>query len=617
LQLAIITAAAVFLRAWRITGPFVWPFDTAFQESLALSHLDYGLAVTHGIAGFGFFHGKFLYHAAHPPILQLLYAVLYELLGKAEWVSRSVSILAALGTAICLWMTLVKIGARRAAFAAALFFAVMPLSVELGRTTNYEPGGLFLISLFILGYTLLPRRSGIALMSAVAFIGGFFEWTVYLAIPAVALGAFIENRSIKNLKFIVAPALFAGAALAIVLVWQKTVVGLIPMFGHAAVRSNPRALFDIKAWSALFSHPIHEVGWGWLVVAIGLLHLKALSRTSPKISGVLAAYLAVPALFLLLAPQLVLSHPIAALYTVPIICIFLSLGVESTARNWVWAMLALLLIFYLWSDSRLIGKRSDFFYNLARITAEKIGSQKSCKVYDSAAVGYLRYYNGIETFHPVGAGEPPVEEFIKDEDICAFMVDVSHPEVAYVAGAVRRAGSELKLVWRLHGVEVWFRGADDGTIHLTNMLDEAKLPPISKQFWENPTAEIMEIDGRLRFGILHHSRSYGASAILFKDIPVLPGTRFKTSARLDTDACNRMVTDGVSYSIKIYSADWSKYINGEIVPIDGKCDPVSVEIPIEGNSGKVNVELDVSPLLYTAFDRFFWDDPRLTPAGRE
>jgi len=605
----------VLPRAWGLCAPFVRPLDSVFQEALALSHIKYGLGVTRGISGFGIFHDQFLYHAAHPPLLQLIYAGLYALFGVGEWVSRSFCTLAAVGTALCLWGALIKAGVRRAAFPAAMFFALMPLAVEMGRTTNYEPGALFFISLFILGYTMRAGRDGIALMVLAVYIGGFFEWTTYLAIPAVAAASLVEGKGIKNLKFLALPTGAAVVALVLVFTWQKSVVGVIPVLGHAATRSDPRALFNGAAWVAALSHPLRGVGLGWLPVLFGLYRMRAVHGKAPQATGVIIAYAAVPALFLLLAPQLVLTHPIASLYITAPVAVLMGMAVEERGRKIVLALLALLLIYYSANDVLFLRQRSPFFYNLSRMVAHEVESDKNCKVFNSAAVGYLRYYYGIETFHAVGANEPPVRRFVKDDGICGFILDVSNPEVGYARDAVLHGADEkIKLTWKIKGVEVRLRGRRSGRLHLTNLLDRAELPPQSAQEWENPRAEIMEVGSQLKYGIFHHARPV-ASVIRFTGIDASGGGDFETVARLDPRVCNPPATDGVDFNVMVSSEGWSKSRGGEIVPAEGGCKPVSIKIGFEEAASRVNVELEVRPRGNAAFDRFFWEDPRIIRRG--
>jgi len=603
---------------WRATDPFLLPLDSAFQESLALSHLAYGLDVTRGISGFGFFKGEFLYHAAHPPLLQLIYALLYSVFGVHEWVSRLVSALFATGTALLLWGALVRAGTRRAAFPAGIFFAVMTMAVAAGRTTNYEPGALFFISLFIYGYTRRGTRNGIALMTFAAVAGGLFEWTVYLVLPAVLGAAVFEERKLRSLKFILLPGIAATATLAAVFLWQKSVVGGIPVLGHAAIRSNPAAFMKPGGWPDFLSNIFVGVGLGWVLIFVGIHRMPAAYRAAPRSIAVFLAYALVPLLFLMLAPQLVKTHPLAALYFAPPAAVLMSLPVlDENRKNAVWALILLIVAYYAWSGARFMQKESPFFYNLSRLVAGKIDAD--CKAYNSAAVGYLRYYHGMETFHPVGANEPPPEEFAASDEICAFILDTSHPEVGYVREAMERrsARGDLFPAYRLHDTEVWLRGGPPGQIRLANMLEDAQLPPESSRRWENPSAEIITFGNEPKFGILHHSREKEESVIRFAGISIDGKRAFRSTARLAPSACDPSLSDGVAFSVTLASGKWSETFEGETAPREEGCIPVPVEMKVPAFHDKVTVILKVAPRKNASYDRFFWEDPRFeSPGGK-
>ncbi len=614
----LITGVCLLLRLWNVTGPFVLPLDSAFQESLALSHFFYGLGVTRGISGFGFFRGEFLYHAAHPPLLQLVYAFLYSVFGVHEWVSRLVSALFGAGTALLLWGALVRAGTRRAAFPAGIFFAMMTMAVTAGRTTNYEPGALFFISLLIYGYTRRVTRKGVAIMTVAAALGGLYEWTVYLALPAVLVAGIFEERKLRSLKFILLPGIAAAATLAAVFIWQKSVVGVIPVLGHAATRSDPAAFMKPGGWLDFLSNIFVGVGPGWVLVFVGVHRLPAAWRAAPKSASALIAYALIPLFFLILAPQLVKTHPLAALYFAPPVAILMGLPVlDEYRKNAIRALILVIVAYYAWSDARFMQKRSPFFYNLTRMVSERI--EDDCKAYNSAAVGYLRYYDGIETFHPVGANEPPPGEFIDSENVCAFILDTSHPEVGYVKDAInkRSGGENLFPAYRLHGTEVWLRGGPPKTMPLANMLNEAELPPESTRRWENPTAEIINFGGEAEFGILHHSRKKAESVIRFPDMHVDGKRAFKTAARLAPSSCDPSLSDGVDFSVNLSSGKWSETFRGEAVPGEGVCHPTPITIKLPASFNKATVTFKVGPRKYPGHDRFFWQNPRFElPGGK-
>jgi len=549
--------------------------------------------------------GKAIHHAAHPPLLQLIYAGLYSIFGVHEWVSRSVSLIAVLITIISLWVILLRTGAKRAAFTAALFFAVLPLSVELSRTTNYEPLSVSFISLILVGYLWRDRKWGFVLLCIMAVIGGLFEWTVYLAFPALFISVFAREKNIKSLKPLILPSLLAAITLMALFAYQYGIIGHIPVLGHAKIRSNPAAIplifFSINDLKILFGGNL----WLYVLCAYGFYILIKNKRTNPELFILFLYLLSVPLLFLLFAPQLVLAHPIAQYYFVPVLAIGISIFTERRLKI-VSIFFGIILLVFIDTDRRILKGHSNFHYNLAKLIAqEKPGDHYF--IFDSSAVGYLRYYYGVETIYPLGGNEPSLTEIVSNSKVRYFILDTAHPEVGYVRKIIAGAPG-LNLKWRLPQTEVWERGAGDGAIHLTNDLERATLPP-QGAFWETPQADMCEAGGLMRFGIFHHARLNDFSTIIFKDVP--HGKRFKTMAMLDPAVCNPPKSDGVGYFISIRGGDWKMTMKGILKPDNNSCEPRPVEINTEGAPPRVDVELSVSPLGNASFDRFYWEDPRI------
>ncbi|HEY2342921.1 MAG TPA: glycosyltransferase family 39 protein, partial [Chthoniobacteraceae bacterium] len=94
------------------------------------------------------------YYTHHPPLLPLLVAGSFRILGESEWAARLVPTLASLFGVVLLWL-LVKdcSSARTATFAAALF-AATPMEIHYGRMVNFEAVDL----VWMLGMLIFLRR---------------------------------------------------------------------------------------------------------------------------------------------------------------------------------------------------------------------------------------------------------------------------------------------------------------------------------------------------------------------------------------------------------------------------------------------------------------------------
>lgn len=595
---------SALVRAVGITEPFVHSFDSAFQEALSLAHLKYGLAVTKGLAVTAVLDGRPIYHAAHPPLLQLIYAGLYSVFGVNEWVSRGVSIIACLSTICFLWLVLIKNAHLKSALVACLIFALLPLSVRFGRTTNYEPLSVAMISALCFAYFHRERWYGFPLMCAIAVVGGLFEWTVYLSFPALLLALLFFDRRWENIKSLILPSLLAGVTLLCLFAYQYDVLGKIPVFEHARVRSNPWMIAKLPSKEELLSR-LEDVNlclvflfWGW-----ANLFAKDMSE-GLKIT--VTYFTIVPLLFFAFASQLFLSHPIALYYFVPLLAV--SVGSAFTGkRNYpALALLLIVLALSLVRDKEVLNERNYFHYNIMKMIGNE-NESRDFYAFDSSAVGYLRAYLGVETIHPLGGNEPSFEEIVSNDKVRYIMLDTENPEVAYVRNIVTQANTFF-LKWRFPTAEVWERGENKNVIRLTNMLDRAQLPPPTPHSWEMPQAQMLGVEREVKFGISHHARQGEESVIVFRS---LAGDGvFKTTARFDPNVCDSKLTNGVRYSVTIDFGDRRQTESGAISPADG-CVPKEVVIDL-GKKGKmIDILLAVDAIGSNSYDRFFWEDPRI------
>lgn len=514
--------------------------------------------------------------------------------------------IAALTVMVCIWVSLLKIGARRAAFPAIMVFALLPLSVRLGRTTNYEPISLAIISLIFVGCLWREKWWGIMSMCALAVIGGIFEWTVYLAFPALAIAVLIKEKNIRSLKPLVVPSLLAAVTLVLLFAYQYKLLGHVQVLRHVSVRSNPISIWDFSAWGLFTSRFWVDTGWVLILCIWGFIVVGA--HGSKSLKSIVGYFILVPILFFILASQLVLAHPIAQYYLAPAIAISIGVLFEEQRRFFKWCLLIIALVGFVAKDVNVLKERSLLHYNLARLVAESEPNGSEYLSFDSSAVGYLRFYHGIETLYPLGGNEPPATEIVSNIKVRYVILDMANPEVAYVRDYVSDVHG-LHLKWRFAEAEVWQRDSLRGEKHLTNEIMTALLPKPTGKFWETPKASMMEVDGRIRFGIFHHPRKNGDSTIIFKNVPT--GRRFETAVHLDPNVCDEKLTDGVSYSLTIGDAGWFRHFNGVIAPIAGSCSPKKISVDLEGAPPAVDVTLTTTPMGNSAFDRFFWEDPMM------
>ena len=270
-KIIIALAVLVFigLQFSKLTQPFVGEFEGAFQEMIALHHLESGPAANHFLPVIAVVNGEKFYHTAHPPLLHLIYYLLYRIFGVHEWGTRAFC-LALLFGSIFLMGRLMEERKRVFFWLLALF---MPLSFRLGFITNYEPITIFAIGLFLFCFTR-PRKNFIILFSCVLLIA-LSDWPAYLAIPALLVMNIRKPQERKWLMglFAVEVILFAG-----LLLYMKSIAGEVALFAHSETRSNPLFLFQLGTYKEFFEHLKWILGSPSLIL-IGLAGFGRAPRT--------------------------------------------------------------------------------------------------------------------------------------------------------------------------------------------------------------------------------------------------------------------------------------------------------------------------------------------------
>jgi len=441
-----ILAAFVAARGPALKAPFVLPFETAFQESIALHHRANGVKNNNYLPVAATIGGENFYHTAHPPLLHIIYDRIYHSpLKVREWKTRLYS-LGLFFMSVALWRSMLG-RTRRAWIIYPIAFA-LPIPFLLSTTTNYEPLSIFFISL--IGRLGLSRRPRLWLLVPAVAVGALVDWPVYLAVPALLVVMWRAPEARKRLLALLGLESVIFAALQ----WyQYSVAGEAAFFSHAPNRANPLALFDPGLWRELSSHFIEVMGGPLSLVAVAAVAVTAVScvrGTGAEVDDHRSVHaerllLLFPAILIIAAPRLVSRHYVYLLYLAPAVAVALRRAIVNTDFPVV-ALLALLT---------LCGAR-DYVINQARNPAyfgmaDRIRSAEVKTAFASAAVGHWRYYNKIETVHPVSAKGA---DWIKTNRPDLIHLDLRHGEVAHLKDV---AGDGYRMVFSIPGEAVYVR----------------------------------------------------------------------------------------------------------------------------------------------------------------
>jgi 4-amino-4-deoxy-L-arabinose transferase-like glycosyltransferase len=185
----------------------------AVETTLALSHLELGLAVTRAHDLFFNPHtGEAHVYGHHPPATALLVAAAFRVTGSDEpWVARSVVIAFELGSLLLLVSLLRRFFSVRASLVGGFLFATLPMGAFFGRMVNAEPICLFFVLLQLHGLSRLCEsewRRGFGLLASGIVLGGVVAWASFFF--AAAIAGVAGFRAFRGERRALRVALFAG-----------------------------------------------------------------------------------------------------------------------------------------------------------------------------------------------------------------------------------------------------------------------------------------------------------------------------------------------------------------------------------------------------------------------
>jgi hypothetical protein len=447
----VVLAAFLALRGRDLMLPFILPFETAFQEAIALHHRVNGLAANHYLSVIATLDGHNFYHTAHPPLLQIIYARLYELVGVHEWVTRCYSLGLWFATAL-VWRAMLGRQTRDGWMVLPLAFA-LPIPFLLCTTTNYEPTSIFIVSL--LAWLVLVKQARLILVFPVLAVGVLIDWPAYLAVPVLL---WMKRRDRLQQPLLVGLLFIEAVAFTLIQAYSADVTGEWTLFAHAPQRANPLALLTPDLWRELFAHLRSLLGRPLLLAVMAILVAwvqslgeprdKAEADADPGRQG--AAFFGLFALvLLLLAPRLVSRHEVYLLYFVPMIVFAAHQVLTRLAGTGRWIALAAILLLCLSRDYILAQQRNPAYFGMA----DRLRNANVKTAFASAAIGDWYFYDRIETVHPVSAA---AAKWLAESPPDLIHLDLRHPEVGSFASAASDAG-KYQDIFQLPGERVALR----------------------------------------------------------------------------------------------------------------------------------------------------------------
>jgi len=474
----------LLLQAQRIGLPWILEFEAGFQEMSAMHHLQTGIWENRFLSVLAEVDGEKFYHTAHPPLLHIIYALLYKLFGVKEWVTRGFSLLLLVGS-IWIWSRFLRGNQKLIFWLVALF---LPINFRLAMSTNYEFLTIFSISFFLYSFEKWRSNSrgfffGLLLFASLLMF--FSDWPGYLVIPSLGL---IFLRSQKERKRLFELFIFELMVLVLLIFYQARMSEEFVVLMHSGTRSNPLYLLKSKTYLELFEHLKWMLGLpGLILILAGLIKCFAGEKSNDawrvfRFSG----YFLI--LLWLSASQLVSRHYVYLLYFSFFFALILALALSQMA-HWRFA-LALVLLFFLpqnYLGFKIRDARAYYF-------AQELSQQSNIQTcFSSSALGTLYFYDKIETVVPVSEKSALAGNKM---DFDLYLIDRVSQEVKEFNPVLH--GFNYQLCWLFSDLMVYIKKqAGFSCDYLApKILKHAK----TDNWWE-PSVEVLWLENRAWYGL--------------------------------------------------------------------------------------------------------------------
>lgn len=253
------------------------------------------------------------------PILNGLTYISFRLLGVGHWQARLVIALFSLGTLICLYVGIRKLGSVRLALLAVALLGIDCYFLIYSRVALMDVPTVFWMTLAFCGwqYAITGRTWGAIVAGSAAAMAWVFKSLAlpFLAVPFLALGLFFlfqpQKRSDMRRNLRLALWMVAGMAVVLLAWWfifylpnQPEVAFYISTFASERTPANWGNLWDALRRNLFYLEPAQRTPFLFVLGAIGALALLAQRPWNRSAAGwsFLGVWLAMYAGILLLSP---------------------------------------------------------------------------------------------------------------------------------------------------------------------------------------------------------------------------------------------------------------------------------------------------------------------------
>jgi hypothetical protein len=260
-------------------GPWIdaIDFNGACWSQSAHNTLRAGLFATAGVPS-AFYFGPLPippsgYYTHHPPLLSLMLAGMFAVLGEKEWVARLLPIAFSLVAVVLLWALMKDCAGRRAATFGAGLFAATPMELYYGRMVNFEPIDL----MWMLGGLLCLRRweqtggQGWRNCMLAAFVLSLWTaWLGYIFVLILSVCSF-TTRGKRNPRLAL---LLLGLCLASIVLFMLQIYWVQPNAWQDLIENFNRRMSS-QTWGNMPNFTRKD--WEWRIGWMLLTHIQPMA----------------------------------------------------------------------------------------------------------------------------------------------------------------------------------------------------------------------------------------------------------------------------------------------------------------------------------------------------
>ncbi len=269
-------------------------------------------------------------HWNHPPTVNILTGLSFEVFGQSEWAAQLIPVVLAIAC-YWIWYALGKTVSPLAGLTAAWIFAFTPMQMEYGRLINYEVPILFFSLLALLFFAQKTKRGDtIAVLFMVAAV--CVDWSGCFIAAAMGLSLLLDRRW----KAFLALGLATSSTAAALFLWLNTVAGggLITLGKRRATGTTLSQVWDIT--SGRF---IDFFGWPLLILAlVGLIW--QLKKPGPeqtfRLHPVNVTFIVGPLIYFMVFKNAAYVHVFYSLLFMPALIMSGTLGLLAITRGFDW-----------------------------------------------------------------------------------------------------------------------------------------------------------------------------------------------------------------------------------------------------------------------------------------